>query len=438
MMRLLAALFLFAFISPAHAAKVSEVVSDKGMKAWLVEEHSLPLVAVKIAFAKSGTAYDPAGKEGRANMAAALLMEGAGDLDFKAFGEALESHAIELRMGADEDLLNVSLESLSEHTDKAFYYLGLALTRPRFEESSIARVQGQTVSLLTQLGGQPGYLMSRAFAELAFGTHPYSKPQLGTKETVAGLNKNDFIQYTQQHLSRENMVIAIVGDITPAQVKQLLDTHLAALPERYSGAGEIPEAVIAGEGETKTLTFDIPQTMVTFGTQGLKRNDPLYFDGYVMNQILGGGGSLNSKLGREIREKRGLAYSVFSGMNPLEHAALWQGGFSTRNEQVHSAVDTLKSTLKDFITNGPSDAEFNDAKQYLKGSFVLNLDSNSDIAAFLINMQINKLGIDYLDKRNALVDAVTKQGVVDMARRLADPDKLRMVMVGKPAQEKAP
>ncbi len=153
------------FFRPALATEVKEVVSPGGFKAWLVEEHVLPLVAVKIAFTGSGSAYDPAGKEGRSNMTAALLMEGAGDMDSRAFNEALENNAIELNFGTDEDLFRASLESLSEHKEKAFSYLGMALTKPRFDDSALERVRSQTLSLLTQEEQEPGYLLHRGWQQ---------------------------------------------------------------------------------------------------------------------------------------------------------------------------------------------------------------------------------------------------------------------------------
>lgn len=437
-MRFFLALCVFLIPFSASATEVKEVVSDKGFKAWLVEEHSVPLFAVKISFKDSGNIYDPDGKEGRANMTAALLMEGAGDLDARAFSEALENFAIRMNTDVDEDFFNASLQSLSEHKDKAFYYLGLALSKPRFDESSITRVKSQTLSIIRDQESRPGYQLQRAWQEAAYGKHPYAKPASGTRESVEGLSRSQLQDYASRYLTRENIVISVVGDITPGDLKSLLDKHLSGLPEKYRPDSKVEDVALPAQAASKIVEFDVPQTMVTFGAQGLKRSDPDYFNAYIMNEILGGGSSLNSVLGKEIREKRGLAYAVSSGLLPMTHSATWRGGFATRNDQVNMAVDTLRATLKEFVERGPSDQEFKDTKEFVKGSFVLNLNSNEDIAAFLINMQVNQLGIDYLDKRNQLVDAVTKEGVEDAARRIADPEKLLVVMVGKPKGTSAP
>lgn len=436
MKRFIIATLIAMFTVPAHAAEVKEVVTDKGLKAWLVEEHSVPLLAVKISFTGSGSAYDPSGKEGRANMTAALLMEGAGDMNDKAFAEALENHAIRMDMSVDEDFFDTSVECLSPHKETAFSLLGLALTKPRFNSDSIERVKAQTQTILRQQEGNPGYQLQKAWANAAYGDHPYSNPSAGTKDSIPALQRSDFNDVTRKYLTKENIVIAVVGDITEAELKSLLDAHLGGLPDKYAPDTTVAEVAMPSKATTVNVPFDIPQTMVRFGTQGIKRADPDYMSAYVMNTILGGGGSLTSRLGSEIREKRGLAYSVGTQLNPMMHGASWEGMFSTRTEQVGTAKETLISTLKDFADNGVTNIEFSDARDYLTGAFVLNLDSNASIAGFLISMQIHKLGIDYLDRRNKLVMAVTKESVEDMAKRLADPDKLLVVSVGKTEEKK--
>lgn len=441
MMRYLVFVAASLFAWQASATEVKEVVTPKGFKAWLVEEHALPLIAAKVAFNNAGFAYDEKGKEGRAGMVAALLMEGAGDMDSHAFNEALENDAIELNFATDEDTLRASLESLSEHKDKAFSYLGLALTKPRFDNGAVERVRSQTLSILTQQERQPGYLLGRKWQQVAFGNHPYGQPVLGTKESIAKLATADFTSFTQHYVTRENIIIAVVGDITPQELSDLLDKNLSGLPEKYTPAMKLAPVTLPTQAKQEVVDLDVPQTMVVFGENGLKRDDPQYYAAYVMNHILGGGGSLSAKLAEEIREKRGLAYSVYSSLDPMTEGAVWRGGFATRNDQVGTALEVLRNTLKDFAAKGPTDKEMSDAKKYLTGSFVLNLGSNGEIASYLISMQINHLGRDYLDKRNGLMNAVKKEDVKAIAARLVDPSKLLVVMVGKPnlkVEEKKP
>ncbi len=416
---------------PAAAVEVLEVKSPGGIRAWLVEEHALPLVAVKIAFTGSGFAHDPEGKEGRAGMAAALLMEGAGDMDSEAFNEALEDHAVRLSFSVDEDMSRLTLESLAEHKSKAFSYLGQALTRPRFDDSAMERVRRQTLSLILQQEQTPGYILRRGWQKLAYGDHPYGQPVLGTREAIAGMTRGDLLNFTRHYLTRQNMVIGVVGDITPEELGQLLDTHLAELPARYQPDSDVPDIALPETAQQIVIDHDIPQTMVMFGTQGIRRTDPDFYNAYVMNQILGGG-NLSSRLAVEIRVKRGLAYSAYAMLDPMFHAASWRGGFATRNEEAGAALEVLRATLEDFAQNGPTDEEMEDAKRYITGSFVLNLGSNADIASYLVTMQLYDLGRDYLDRRNAIMNAVRKEDVTRVAKRLTAPDKLLVIMVGEP------
>jgi len=431
-------LVLFSFLtavtchlSPAYATQVQEVTSPGGIKAWLVEEHALPLVAIKMAFRNSGTAYDPKGKEGRATMTAALLLEGAGDMDSRAFNEALENDAIELNFATDEDSFRASLVTLSEHKEKAFSYLGLALTHPRFDDSATERVRSQTLSTLAQEEKNPSYILHRQWEQAAFGQHPYANPALGSKESVSALARSDFADVAQHYLTHENILIAVVGDMTVAELSHLLDAHFATLPAHYAADVTVPEVSLPSQAKQRIVQNPIPQTMAIFATQGVKRDDPRYYAAYVMNYIIGGA-DLRSRLAQEIRIKRGLAYSVYSMEEPMIHGAVWKGGFATRNAQVGSAVTALHSTLQEFADYGPTDKEMQDAKTYITGSFVLGLDSNADIANYLISMQLYHLGRDYLDKRNGLIEAVSKDDVKAIAKKLTDPSHLVMVMVGQP------
>jgi zinc protease len=297
------------------AAEVKEVVSASGIRAWLVEEHSLPLVAVKIAFRESGVAYDPPGKEGRAGMTAAMLMEGAGELDSKAFNQALESNAIELGFAIDEDLFRASLSTISDKRDMAFSLLGSALTKPRFDASALDRVRSQNLSMLVQQEKQPTYLLQRKWETTLFGTHPYANPSLGTPESVKALTAQDLQEFVRRYLTRENMVVAVTGDITPEELVRQLDTHFGSLPTQYDGDVKLTDVTVPATAQQVVVESDIPQTMVLFGTQGIKREDPMYYAAHVMNHMLGGG-NLNSKLIQEIREKRGLAYAVDSQTQP--------------------------------------------------------------------------------------------------------------------------
>ena len=421
-------------VTSAYATQVQEVVSSSGIKAWLVEEHAQPLIAVKIAFTGAGSAYDPNTLSGRSNMASAMLMEGAGNLDSHAFNEALEKTATEMNVGIDDDTLRASLVSLSEYKQQSFAYMAMAITSPRFDDEALKRVRSQNLSVLNAQEHEPAYLLQRQWQQLLFNNHPYSKPSLGTKEGVNAITKSDLDAYVKRYLTRENMVVGVVGDITAAELAKLLDEQFAQLPAHYNPDVTVDEVQIPAAAKQMVVDSDIPQTVVMFGEAGVKRSDPQYFAAYVMNHIIGGA-NLSSLLINEIREKRGLAYYASSRLEPMEHTGVWLGKFATRNEKVGEALQVLRSTLKNIADNGPTDQQLKDAKSYITGSFVLGLDSNAEIADYLISMQIYHLGRDYFDKRNAMVEAVTRQQVAAMAKKLADPEHLLVVMVGKPNLE---
>jgi len=413
------------------ASKVEEIRTPAGFTIWLVEEHSLPIITTNVSFSGSGLAYDPAGKEGRANMTAALLLEGAGERGAKEFNEALENDAIRLNIGGDDDTIHASLETLSEHKEQAFSLLADALIRPRFDDDAMARTRAKIQAILVEQGGSPYYKLSRAFAAQVFPGHPYSRLGLGSKETVDALTKSDLRNVVARYITKENIIISVVGDTTREEISKIVDEKFKGLPEKYDPDSSVADVSFAQEGASQTVEHDIPQTLVGFGLPGLKRTDPDYIPAFVMNYILGGDG-LSSRLGQEIRVKRGLAYSVTSSLQPKGHAGVWRGMFATRNEQAMSAIDTLKATLASYQKNGATEQELKDAKAYLTGSFILDLSSNREVANFLTVMQIYELGSDYLEKRNQLIEQVTLADVNRLSSTLIDPARLRLVMVGKP------
>lgn len=422
----------------AQASTVQEVVSSNGVKAWLVEEHAVPLVAVKIMFTESGTATDTKGGEGTANLAASLFTEGAGDLDARAFSAAVESRAIALQAGVDEDDFNVSLETLSEHSDKAFELMGMALTKPRLDAESIERSKRQALSILAQQQESPGYRVWQAWLEKAFPGHPYSNSPVGSEESIAAISRDELEHYYNHYLTRENIIIAVVGDITAKQLRTLMDAHLSGLAAHFQPYQQVKDTTVALWNKPEVISFAVPQTMVAFGLPGVSRHDKDFYNVYVLNQIIAGGGSLTSKLGKEMRIKKGLTYGVGSTMDLSTHVPTWRGTFATRNEQAGAALTILRSTLRDIAAHGVSQQELDDAKQYITGSFVLGLDSNGDIAHYLISMQLYGLGRDYLDRRNQLINAVTLDGVNAAAKRLIDVDKLRITIIGQPNMESKP
>lgn len=426
---LLALALLAAGLRPAAAVDVQRVVSPGGIEAWLVEDHSLPLVSVSFAF-EGGAATDPDGKAGLANMVSGLLDEGAGDLDSQAFQQRLADMSIELGFDAARDGFFGTMRALTRHREAAFALLRLALTELRFDDRAVERIRGQILANLARRTNDPRTIAGEAFREAVLPGHPYARPVEGTPETVAALTADDLRAFVAQRFGRDGLKIGVAGDVTPAELGALLDSTFGALP-----AATIAPAVADIEpslsGRTIIVRQAIPQSTILFGQAGLKRDDPDYYTAYVLNHMLGGG-SFSSRLYEEVREKRGLAYSAYSFLNPLDHTALWMGGAATANARVGESIDVIRDVWAE-MRDAPVDADvLDDAKRNITGSFALRLTSSKAIARMLVGIQRENLGIDYLDRRNAYIDAVTAEDIARVAQRVLDPAALTFVIVGEP------
>jgi len=427
---LAAALMLAGAALPAAATTITRVVSPKGLEAWLVHEPSIPIISLEVAWRRAGGATDPAAKAGLANLVSGLLDEGAGSLDSQAFQGRIEELALALSFHAGRDRFSGSLRTLSKNRDEAFRLFGLALTQPRFDAEPVERVRRQVLSQLNEEQEDPDAIASRALYASAFPNHPYGRPVAGTLKTVAAIQRADLVAFAGRRLARDNIVIGVVGDITPAELGPLLDRTFGALPEKAAPA-ETADVAPALRKAPIIITRDMPQSVVKFAGLGVKRADADYYAAYVMNYVLGGGG-LSSRLTEEVREKRGLAYSVYAYLDPMEHAALESGGVATQNARVAEALKLVRLEIGRMRDKGLTAEELANAKTYLNGSFPLQLNSNAKIANILVGIQLEHLGIDYLDRRAGLIDAVTLADIQRVAQRLLDPDNLLVVVVGQP------
>ena len=418
---------MLATSAPAGAAaRVERVVSPGGIEAYLVSEPSIPFLSMSIHFA-GGSALDPSGKEGLAYMVSGLLDEGAGALDSRAFRTELEDLAIRLSFDAQRDSFTGELKTLSEHRRRAFELLRQALIEPRFDPEPVERIRHQIEASLRRSSEDPDYLASLTWFETAFAGQPYGRPVRGTLESVAGIDTADLRAFVSSRLAKDNLTVGVAGDVTAEELGELLDLAFGDLPAT-STPGTLATIAPRG-GETIFERRDVPQSQVVFGEAGLARDDPDYYAAYVVNHILGGGG-FTSLLTEEVREKRGLAYSVYSYLYPLDHAPIWLGGLGTSNRSVEEALRLVRQEIERVARGEISQERLDDAKTYLTGSFPLRLTSNDQIAQTLVGMQVDDLGIDYLDRRNAYIEAVTLEDARRVAQRLYHPDDLLMVVVG--------
>ena len=424
----IAAVAAVVSLTPANATNIERIVSPGGIEAWLVREPSIPLIAMNFAF-KGGANQDPALKPGTANMVASLLDEGAGDMDTTAFQQRVEELATEIRFSASRDQFYGSIRLLKDRQQPSFDLLRIALTAPRFEASAVERVRAQIVSGLRRESTNPNNISSKLWWRTAFPNHPYGRPSGGTLESLPLIQPEDLRTYHQRNLARDNLKIAVVGDIDATTLGPVLDRVFGGLPAKAQ-LEQIPQAMMTGVGRRIVVDLDVPQAVLTYGGSGLLRKDPDFIPAYIVNHILGGG-SFSSRLYNEVREKRGLAYGVYSYLAPMEYSGLFQGGTQTRADGAKEALDVIEAEIRRMGSDGPSQEELDKAKSYLKGSYALSFDTSAKIAAQLLTIQVEDLGIDYINRRNGLIDAVTLADAKRVAKRLAD-GGLFVTVVGKP------
>ena len=419
-----------AWVADAQAMQIQPVTGASGVEAWLVEDHSVPVVTIRFAFA-GGAALDPVGKGGAASMVASLLDEGAGPYDSLAFHRRIDDLAGQLRFSAAQDEFDGSLRSLKQNLSDSADLLRLALAEPRFAPEDIERIRGETLAGLARQAKNPRSLSGRLWMHDAFEKHPYGSSVDGSEESVGAITRDDLAAFAGARFHRSGLLVGIVGDIDKTEAAALIDRVFGDLP-KGADETEIAETKPLDDGALVISRAAVPQSVVTFGQAGPKRDDPAWYAAYVLNEILGGGG-FRGRLMKEIREKRGLAYGVSTQLVPYRHAGLIVGNVATENGRVAESIALVREEWRHMREEGPTAVELENAKTYLTGSFPLGLDSTQHIAGVLVQMQQDKLGIDYLDRRASLIGGVTLDEARSVAQKLFDPGALSFAVVGDPA-----
>ncbi len=418
---------LLGFTS-AQAVEIKEIVTPGGIKAWFVQEKTIPILNMEVIWRGGGSAV-PANKAGLARLMASTLDEGAGELDSKAFQKKLSEQSISLSFSSGKDTFRGTLKTLASEAHDAFELFGLALTAPRFDDEPVQRIKGQLLAGLNRQLSNPNDLAGDAWFATAFDGHPYAIPTEGTIDTVKDLTPADLKEFKEKQIAKDNLVISVIGDISENDLVILLDKTFGGLPEKAK-VGPVPALKSINAPAFKLIPMEIPQSVIVFGGNGLLRDDPDYYAAYVLNYVLGGGG-FESRLYTEIREKRGLVYSIYSYLSPFEAAGVHLGGLGTGEETTIEALQLIRGELEKIRTNGITEKELEAAKKYLNGSFALSLSSNARIANIMASMQFSNLPIDYLNQRAKLINAVSLDDIKRVSSKLMDPDKLVISIVGK-------
>lgn len=418
---------------PAIAAsmrKVVEITTPGGIRAWLVEEHSIPLVAIRFAL-DGGALQDPAGREGLGGLLSALLTEGAGDLNAETYARQLADQGTQLAISTARDQINGGFDALKRRLDASAELLRLALAKPRFDTDAVERVRRQRVVDLENAENEPrSVAFNRWYAE-TFKGNPYARPINGTAASLKAISLDDLRKQHRQLFARSTLRVVVVGDVDQQTAIRVLDQVFAGLPA-LATLQSVPKVEPVRLAKPIVIDRDLPLSTAAFGTPSLQADDPSYPALQVLNQIIGSG-DFDSTLMDEIRVKRGLAYAVSTSLLSDPAAAVLLGGMSTKNESMAQAVGVLRDVLAKIAANGPAKAPFENAKRFLTGSYLLDFDTNAKLADSLLRIWVEGKRPDFVEARNATIARVTLDDVRQVARDMLAWDRFNMVIVGRPS-----
>ncbi len=409
---------------------ITEVKTKSGLAIWLVEDHSLPVIALQYLFLDSGTALDPDKKQGLVRMLSNTMDEGAGDMDSQTFQKALADHSITLAFSAGRDGFGGQVKTLTRHKDVAFDLLAKSISAPRFDEEPVGRMRDSNIVRVKSSMGEPDWMAARLVNDRAFEGHAYAKNSGGTLSGLASITPDDLRTFKKLYLTKDRLLIAITGDITADQVRTSLDKTFAAL-EAKAPAGGIADTTVQNSGKIYLYEQPIPQTMIEMILPAFGREDPDYYALQVMNYIFGGAG-FGSRLMDEVREKRGLTYGIYSSVNDYRHLDTIGISTSTKNESVAEVLKLTSEAMVKMQNETVSEKELADAKSYITGSMPLALSSTDQIASMILNLRVDGVPIDYLDHFAEKIKAVTAADIQRVAKRVLKPETMVTVLVGKP------
>ena len=407
---------------------VKSITSPGGLSAWVLEEPAIPFTALNLMFS-GGATLDPPDKRGAAFLMTGLLEEGAGDLDSQAFAAEIEALSASFSFDVSDDTLSISVRFLTENRTETLALLKTALTQPRFDPDAIERVRQQVLSILATKAQDPTDTAQRVWTEQAFGDHAYGTSYQGTESSITALTRADLLAAHQNLLVRDTLSISAVGDITAEDLGPILDDLLGDLPAG-SALETAPLQLDIPTGLT-VVDMTTPQSVAIFGHAGIDRNHPDFFAAFILNTILGGQG-IESRLTAEVREKRGLTYGISTVLISKDQANVMLGQVASANDRINAAIEVIRDEWRKLARDGVTAEELQAAQTYLTGAYPLRFDGNSQISRILVGMQRIGLGLDYINTRNAKINAVTLSEINRVAAQLLKPEALNFVVAGQP------
>ena len=405
--------------------KIEHWVAPSGARVYYIETHVLPILDVSVDFS-AGTAFDPEGKTGLASLTRGLLEGGAGDMDEEAISGRQVDIGAQMGGSADNDRAGVTLRTLSYQKEKtaALDLMRLVLARPTFPEAVLAREKARTISAIQEADTKPDHIAAKRFAAAIYPGHPYGMS--ATTDSVARISRDDLVAFHQRHYSAKRATVSIIGDVDHAEAERIAQSLTEELP---AGEAESPVPVITlPKSELIKVPHPAAQSHIHIGLPAVKRGDPDYFALLVGNYTLGGGGFV-SRLMKEVREKKGYAYSVYSYFAPRKLAGPFEIALQTKREQANEALKLTNEVLSGFMSSGPTEAELAAAKKNLIDGFGLRIDSNAKLLSHLVTIGFYGLPLNYLDEFPAKVAAVTTRDVKEAFARHVKPENLMTVIV---------
>lgn len=431
-MKIILCFFLLVFLplsARADMLNIREVTSPSGIKAWLVEDHTVPALSIKFAFRGGGSSNDPKDLQGLSRLLSNTLDEGAGDLSSEAFQALLNDKSISLSFNTGRDDFGGQLKTLTKNKEKAFELLKLSLTKPRFEQDAINRMIAANLGRIKSDMTDPDWMSARLMNSVIFKDHAYAMNSGGTLSSLPKISADKLRNKIAKDLSRDRLIISAAGDISEQELAAALDEIFGSLPAKASP--DNIEAVKWSDASVTLYRHDIPQTIIAAALPGIRMNDPDYHAAEIMNFILGSSG-FGSRLTEVIREQNGLTYGIYTGMDMMDHAAIFTLNTSTKSDTTAKLLELTKQEFEKIKTEEVSDKELKDARAYLIGSTPLSLSSNDQIAGMMLAFQRYDLPRNYLDLREQAWRKVTKADIRRVAQRLLDSSKLVITLVGSP------
>lgn len=426
--------FFIASCLPSEAKEkvldIQEITSPGGIKAWLVEDKSVPIISLRFKFIGAGAVNNSEKQQGLTRLLSNTMDEGAGNLDSQAFQKALNDNSISLRFSAGRDNFGGHVETLSRHKEKAFNLLKLSLNEPRFDEEPLERMRKANISRILSSKSNPSWINARIFNDIAFEGHPYALNSGGTLTTLKSITADDLRNYKNSYLTKDRLIVSATGDISSKELKNIIDKVFGELPETGKKT-TVKKYKIQHAGKTFLFKKDIPQTIISTAVPSISKHDPDYYAFQVMNSIFGSSG-FGSRLMDEIREKRGLTYGIYSSAIEQKFLSGFEVSTSTKNKSVKETLEIIKQEMNKMTSDLVTEEEIKDAKAYIIGSLPLSMTSTSSISGIIHSLQSNKRPTNYLDTFADNINKVTREDIQRVAKRILKPKNLTTILVGDP------